>query len=916
MVRVRNLVLAIAAATALTTEMAHALGLGEVTLQSSLNQPLIAEIELLDANSLAPGEVIPVLASLEEFNRAGIDRQYFLTDLKFTPVLRPNGKSVIQVSSSKPVREPYLNFLVEVLWPSGRLLREYTLLLDPPLYSPETAAAAAPQLPISAPSRTVEPVRSAPARPSTTRSTAVQPVSAPQSGGSEYKTSARDTLWEIAERNRRNGTVHQAMLAIQDLNPDAFIGGNINRMKSGQVLRLPDAEQISTRSQAEAIAQVAEQNAAWRQGSGGAVAGARQLDATRRTEAGAAPSRSESRDSLRLVAADAGKETAGSDTGSAEGGQALRDKLAVTQESLDSSRRENDDLKDRLNDLQGQLEKLQRLMQLKDDQLAKLQAQVGAEGQAPALDANASQPAAAKTEPQATEDSTQEPARDGGDTQAGSAVDTRQEPAPVVAPPPAEQSAASKPAAKPASPAKPVAPVVEPEPKSLIDDLLSNTLLLGVVGGSALLLLLLGLMALSRRNAMKEAELQESLMADDTVDDLRVESPAYVDLGQEHQLEPTSFHADAPTASDELTSTTGDALAEADIYIAYGRFNQAAELLQNALNDEPQRSDLRLKLMEVYAELGNRDGFAREEAELREIGGATTEVEQLKYKYPAMAAAIGGSAAVAATHMDMDSLDLDDLHLDEPAAPAAGQDLDDAFDLSLDDLDIDLNEERPAAPAHDSLDFDDLTLDEPVTEREASPAASDFSFDLAEDKSAQEAEQDDLSDFSFDLDSDKGTEQAPTEFSLNLDEEPVEGPAAFESDDLDFELSEPVANPSDDLPEGFDISLDEPEFEAQPETFADKLNEVEADLDDLSKELEEPATAPADNLATTDADGGGEDDFDFFSDTDETTTKLDLARAYIDMGDAEGARDILDEVISEGSDVQQQEAREMLAKLA
>ena len=97
--------------------------------------------------------MIPVLASLEEFNRAGIDRQYFLTDLKFTPVLRPNGKSVIQVSSSKPVREPYLNFLVEVLWPNGRLLREYTLLLDPPLYSPETAAAAAPQLPISACSR-------------------------------------------------------------------------------------------------------------------------------------------------------------------------------------------------------------------------------------------------------------------------------------------------------------------------------------------------------------------------------------------------------------------------------------------------------------------------------------------------------------------------------------------------------------------------------------------------------------------------------------------------------------------------------------------------------------------------------------------------------------------------------------------
>ncbi|WP_376779677.1 type IV pilus assembly protein FimV, partial [Stutzerimonas nitrititolerans] len=151
MVRVRNLVLAIAAASALTSEAAFALGLGEVTLKSALNQPLVAEIELLDAKSLAPGEVVPVLASAEDFNRAGVDRQYFLTDLKFTPVLRPDGKSVIQVSSSKPVREPYLNFLVEVIWPSGRLLREYTLLLDPPLYSPETAAAVAPQLPVAVP---------------------------------------------------------------------------------------------------------------------------------------------------------------------------------------------------------------------------------------------------------------------------------------------------------------------------------------------------------------------------------------------------------------------------------------------------------------------------------------------------------------------------------------------------------------------------------------------------------------------------------------------------------------------------------------------------------------------------------------------------------------------------------------------
>ncbi|MBW6060599.1 peptigoglycan-binding protein LysM, partial [Pseudomonas aeruginosa] len=144
MVRLRTLVRAIAAASVLTSGMAHGLGLGEITLKSALNQPLDAEIELLEVRDLGSGEVIPSLASPEEFSKAGVDRLYYLTDLKFTPVVKPNGKSVIRVTSSKPVQEPYLNFLVQVLWPNGRLLREYTVLLDPPLYSPQ-AAASAPQ---------------------------------------------------------------------------------------------------------------------------------------------------------------------------------------------------------------------------------------------------------------------------------------------------------------------------------------------------------------------------------------------------------------------------------------------------------------------------------------------------------------------------------------------------------------------------------------------------------------------------------------------------------------------------------------------------------------------------------------------------------------------------------------------------
>lgn len=916
MVRVRNLVLAIAAATALTSEMVYALGVGEVTLKSALNQPLVAEIELLDAKTLAPGEVVPGLASAEDFNRAGIDRPYFLTDLTFTPVLRPDGKNIIRVSSTKPVREPYLNFLVEVLWPSGRLLREYTLLLDPPLYSPETTAAVAPQLPTAAPvARPTGAPRAtsqaAPARSSTAASPA----------GNEYKVASNDTLWEIAERTRQGGTVHQAMLAIQDLNPDAFIGGNINRMKNGQVLRLPSAEQIASRSQTEAIEQVAQQNASWRQGRAQPVS-ERQLDARQRSAAGAAPSRSETGDSLRLVAPETGKSTAGSDTGTAADAKALRDRLATAEESLDSSRRENLDLNDRLKDLEGQLEKLQRLMQLKDDQLAKLQAQLGAEpvGETAAPEeavvasgsAEAEAPGAdIATEPEAAEPETE-------------VTPVAQEP---------ESAAKPAPAAAPA-PATPAAPPAEPVADSYLQQLMANPLLLAALGGSALLLLLVALMAVSRRNAMKEAELQESLLADSEPDNLYVEKPALAVA----DLEVTDNQVVAPASDDALDSIAGmanDPIAEADIYIAYGRFNQAADLLQNALNDEPQRTDLRLKLMEVYAELGDRDGFARQEAELRDIGGSSASIDQLKSRYPAMGfGAVAGVAAAGTAASDFDSFNLDDFESDQPA-PAAALDPDDAFDLSLDDLQLDDDFSATAAPvaepakqqpdALDELNFDDLNLE---TEADTQPA-DDFSFELDELSSpvADASLADELESFSLELDEEL---PAATESEFSLDEVLTEPAAGVEqpADSFDFDLPELETEQSASMPDEFDLSLDDELSEnAQPETFAADLDEIEAELGDISRDLEEPLDVPqvGDEPAPTNlaaapigesSDDMGDDDFDFFAETDETTTKLDLARAYIDMGDAEGARDILDEVMVEGSDTQQQEAREMLAKLA
>ncbi|MFT5781719.1 MAG: pilus assembly protein FimV [Pseudomonas sp.] len=947
MVQVRKLVLAIAVASALTSGMAQAVGLGEVSLKSSLNQPLVAEIELLEVRDLATGELVPSLASPEDFTRAGIDRQFMLNDLTFTPVIKVNGKSYIRVTSNKPVREPYLNFLVEVLWPSGRLLREYTLLLDPPLYSPQTAAAVAPRMPVAAPVQ--RPVAS-PVRSASTSTEPVAPASRPASvartsnklTGKEYKTTSSDTLWEIARRVP-GGSPHQTMLAIQDLNPDAFIGGNINRLKRGQVLRLPDQQQINSRSPSEAIAQANEQTSAWREGRSIASSENRQLDATKRNVAGAAPAKTEVKDSLQLVAAEAAKAGAGSDKGTNGDSKALNDKLQVTKESLDSTRRENGELKGRMTDLQSQLDKLQRLIQLKDDQLAKLQADLASKANesvvpasavaAPVAEVKAPEaivPAPALKEPAAVVAPSDAPARK-------PVVDAQK---PVESTPPVTDfnysEEAAKPAepvvATPAEPVKPVvpavAPVAAPQEKGLFSDLMANPMLLAIAGGGGLLALLVGLMMLSKRNAQKEAELLEGLQAEDAEAlDSELELPESSFDGLD---EGVSADGEPEQAPERVTAQTADPLGEADIYIAYGRFNQAAELLQNAVNDEPQRSDLRLKLLEVQAELGDREGFARQEDELREIGGVSAEVDQLKAKYPSMVAGAMAAVAIASADDELDAFSLDDLDFDEPAAAAPVTDMDDAFDLSLDDLEAEMDSDLAASNAANlSSDFSELSLDgdfdladadiSPVTDKE-------LSFDL-ESEIAAKADEDsfDLADFSLEMEADgpSGAKITNEEFLLNLDDEPTDI-TANEPSELSMTLPSEALELADDLelPADFDLSLaEETSAEVSSDSFADHLNEVTAELEQLSNNLEQvdaPTELDAPLFEVESAESIGDDDdddFDFLSGTDESATKLDLARAYIDMGDTEGARDILDEVVAEGSETQQQEARDLIARL-
>ncbi|MEE4704537.1 FimV/HubP family polar landmark protein [Pseudomonas alliivorans] len=943
MVQVRKLVLAIAAASALSSGMAQALGLGELSVKSTLNQPLVAEIELTDAQGVNASQVVPSLATTADFAQAGITRQAFLNDLSFTPVINANGKSVLRITSSKPVREPYVKFLVQVLWPNGRLLREYSLLLDPPKFSPEAAAAAAApepvapaapaaqtgapaQLPAVAPSAEATPAQQ-PAQPAATPGSPLPPPAADKQ--SQYVTANNDTLWEIAAKVRTGGTVQQTMLAIQALNPDAFMGGNINRLKKGQVLRLPTPQQTTALPQPQAVAEVSRQYSAWREGRR-LPAGPRQVDATRRDRAGAAPSKVDTPDNLSLVSA-SGKPAANGAAGDSD----LSNKLAVAQEALDTSRRDNAELKSRMNDLQSQLDKLQRLIELKNGQLAKMQAS-GAAVPPAAATADASTPANAAV-PASLVDANGAPVKPAGEIAPEDALPAG---AAQVATPAADQPLA-------------VEPVAAPEEEDTLQKILDNPILLGLIGGAVLLILALILLFMARRRAARaEAEKHRRMaraLAEESqfVSDMDMNAPPASFDGLD--VTPPNVRMGAGPAAVAATAARerpADPLVQAEIHIAYGRMNQAVELLEESVKNEPERDDIRLKLMEIYAEQGNNKAYAAHERKLVASGKREAEGEQLKDSYStqtpaapvaaepasvvAPVAVAAGAATAAALAAELDAKYVEELLADdsvepepEPSPeppvvseadsaaveepPVVSEAFDHDFDLSLDEFDEPSVEELPTV-----TDPDDLLLDEPVVS--AVPDDDELSFEsiMREQEAARAAATpDDLADFDLDLTEEDPALKNEDDFLLGLGDDPVE-PVVDAAP-----LAPPPVSDDLELPEDFDLSLaDEIESDQASQAFASEIDDVNAELDRLSQNLEHP---PLDEPRFTAEDAmalDDEPDFDFMAGTDEAATKLDLARAYIDMGDADGARDILDEVVNEGDDGQKSEARDMLSRLA
>ncbi len=254
----RKLAVSLAVAGVISASNANALGLGEIKVTSALNEPLKAEIKLLQVRKLNPLQIQPRMANLDEFALAGLNKSGFLSNVSFQVKVNPDGSGTIFLNSDRPVREPFLNFLVEVNWPNGRLVREYTLLLDPPVFDPtpvrKTVQPSTSQTSPSIPS----PVSSEPA--------VVKSRTSNAGGSGKIYVDPKDTLWALAIENRPNKqvSVKQMMIALQKKNPHAFIDNNINALKANVVLNVPGVDEIKQLNSQEAAREVVRQTAQWK----------------------------------------------------------------------------------------------------------------------------------------------------------------------------------------------------------------------------------------------------------------------------------------------------------------------------------------------------------------------------------------------------------------------------------------------------------------------------------------------------------------------------------------------------------------------------------------------------------------------------------------------------------------------------
>ena len=931
-----------------------ALGLGDVRLNSPLNAPLDAEIELVNATAEDLATLDAKLASKDTFARYGLDWPQFMAGVTVTRDRSASGAHVLRIKSTETVTEPFLTLLIEATWARGRLVREYTVLLDPPVFAPNSVAAA----PVSAPSAGESPTSGQISRPAQD-----MPSSVAAGGGDSYEVRRGDSLSAIARRlSASTGSrTDQLMVSIYRNNSEAF-EGDMNRLRAGAVLRIPGGDEIAAVSPAEARSEVQRMASSWA-GAAGSTGGGR----------------------LRLVPP--------SDSGSSLG-------------ASDNSA-EVDALQGRIRDLEGQLTDSKRMLELRNTELADLQQKLAESQQA------AVRPAPTPVPETPVETLTPTP-------EAVTPTPTPEAAMPEATTP--AQEPTQEPAAAPETTPEttPVADTgAEGAEESIVDKLKEYWYVLaGLVAVIVLLLFV------KSRGTRKTAEFDDNLgrLAEAGGDRLAEPMDSLSDTGRMRAPQMTSSSVpddilveesgthralqetqDIPLAPSMRTDETissetavnldqGDPLAEADFHMAYGLYDQAADLVRIAIQREPDRRDLKLKLLEVFFVWGNKDQFLTMAHELGETRGQSAPGEwdkivimgkQIAPEDPLFAEGGSGSGVGVdlnldgggTERMDFDPFDVSsrmdvtgggapepvDLDLSnalrDPDATGEDRALPDKSGQTTREMTVKMTPAGSEAPTVEQpalRPLDEPTIREKVDNAMRRKLSSEQTAELALDDLGLELGSLEQTDSQIGLKPvggmPRGDSNAPT-MVAGLDENSQRllaaaaarsGAGGNGADDLGehgasgtWFLTERELGGDMDLTKGRSIdpnaTASMSKFEMPEEGFDISSTSRLASIDRNNLDFPVGGTAQQPSMSRNlDLDvGGASGKYDMAGSAteelavpdlepvtlSEVGTKLDLARAYVDMGDPDGARNILNEVLSEGSASQKTEAQRLLESL-
>ncbi len=834
----------------------HAVGMGGINVVSALGQPLKAEIELVAVSKADKPGLVARLASPDAYKGAGLEYPYNIK-YSFEIGSRANGEPYLKLSSNSDINDPFVSLLVELSWASGKLMREYTFLLDPPGYvavqpKPVAVAIVAPEVVMSAPLSVIEdkheavtekhevaaekPVDAAvksaakPAEPvfkpverkteKRVEPVKVEPVK--HDTASSVAVMHGDTLGKIAAQNKPDDiSLERMLVALYRANADQFDGKNMNRIQSGKVLRMPDRDEIMNVTQSEAIGEVHAQATDWnayRQKLASAATTSRRSDETRQVATGkiSAPAADKT-----PVASESAKEVLRLSKGEAPGdkagaaGRSAQDKRNAAAEDEIAKVKALDEAKTRAALLEKNRQDMEHLAQLKSEAAALIAASSKVSVESVAASAAVSSVASASD----------------------------------VAAAGASQVAA----ASAVSPA---------EEMSLVDTLLGSPLMLGL--GAAALLALGGLgIALGRRK--KPVKIMPPAQADVGLATGQLTVPV-VPSPDTGDFTMVATPAEAPHPDDV------DPISEAELFMNFGRDEQAEEVLKEAIIRSPDNHQLHLKLLGLYAKRQDTDAFANVARMLEATGDEDTrqQVEALIQKMHSSAASIedaGSATQLTAAFVDESATPAEESH--DIVIPVAEAD-EVNEDIAAEMIDFDVTSTLPSQA--ETVDFD-------VTSSMLhTPDVLDFDIEAKAPEAAEQDEQEEalpnLDDLIFDVMSGHETADEPTGGS----------PEGVEDDNgMEFTL---------------DFPLDDIDEKSPHNAASINLADISLDMDDVS------------TPAATVAEGEKSEHWH------EVATKLDLARAYQEMGDDVGSKEILDEVMSEGDEMQRQEAEALIKQLA